>query len=130
MTGPRSAQLAQMQADGFDPSNCPVRTVLGHVSSKWTSLILLELSSEPKRFNALARTIPDISKRMLTQSLRDLERDGLVIRQVFDTKPPSVEYRLSDLGESFLSPLGQMVDWAMAQHDQISKFRASFDQRG
>lgn len=130
MTGSGRAQLEKMQADGFDLSNCPVRTVLGHVSSKWSSLILLELSSEPKRFNALARTIPDISKRMLTQSLRDLERDGLVIRQVFDTKPPSVEYSLSDLGRSFLTPLSQMVDWAMAQHDRISSCRASFDKRG
>ncbi len=127
MVGSGRAQLDKLQADGFDASNCPVRTVLGHVSSKWTSLILLELEAEPKRFNALARAIPDISKRMLTQSLRDLERDGLVIRQVFDTKPPSVAYSLSDLGRSFLAPLGQMVDWAMAQHDQISKSRASFD---
>ena len=127
MTGPGRAQLEKMQADGFDLSNCPVRTVLGHVASKWTSLIMLELETEPKRFNALARSVPDISKRMLTQSLRDLERDGLVIRQVFDTKPPSVEYRLSDLGRSFLSPLGQMVEWAMAQHDQIARSRINFD---
>lgn len=127
MTGPGRARLAQMLADGFDLSNCPVRTVLGHVASKWTSLILLELEDGPKRFNALARAVPDISKRMLTQSLRDLERDGLVIRKVFDTKPPSVEYRLSDLGRSFLKPLGQMVEWAMAQHDQISRSRSIFD---
>ncbi|MGH1414439.1 MAG: winged helix-turn-helix transcriptional regulator [Pelagimonas sp.] len=129
MTGPGRARLEKMQADGFDLSNCPVRTVLGHVSSKWTSLILLELETDPMRFNALARRIPDISKRMLTQSLRDLERDGLVIRQVFDTKPPSVVYSLSDLGRSFLTPLIHMVEWAMAQHDEISKFRASFDER-
>lgn len=129
MTGKGRAQLEQMQADGFDVSNCPVRTVLGHVSSKWTSLILLELEAEPTRFNALARRVPDISKRMLTQSLRDLERDGLVIRQVFDTKPPSVTYSLSDLGRSFLTPLGQMVEWAMTQHDQIKSARARFDKR-
>lgn len=122
-----NAQLAQLKAEGFNPSNCPVRTILGHVAAKWTSLILLELEAGPKRFNALGRALPDISKRMLTQSLRDLERDGLVIRQVFDTKPPSVEYRLSDVGHSFLVPLGQMVEWAMAQHDQISQSRHTFD---
>lgn len=127
MTAPGRAQLEKMQADGFDLSNCPVRMVLGHVASKWTSLIMLELEAEPKRFNALARSVPDISKRMLTQSLRDLERDGLVIRQVFDTKPPSVEYSLSELGRSFLTPLGQMVEWAMAQHDQINRSRTRFD---
>jgi DNA-binding HxlR family transcriptional regulator len=65
---------------------------------------------------------------MLTQSLRDLERDGLVIRQVFDTKPPSVEYRLSDLGRSFLAPLSLMVDWAISQENQIAASRARFDQ--
>lgn len=108
---------------------CPVRTVLGHVASKWTSLILLELEAQPIRFNALARTIPDISKRMLTQSLRDLERDGLVVREVFDTKPPSVVYSLSDMGRSFLAPLGQMVEWAMQEHDQITRSRAEFDKR-
>jgi len=123
------AQLEKLQADGFELSNCPVRTVLGHMSSKWTSLILLELEDGPIRFNALARRIPDISKRMLTQSLRDLERDGLVRREVFDTKPPSVSYGLSGLGRSFLTPLSQMVDWAIVQHDQISRSRASFDKR-
>ncbi|GAA6182662.1 helix-turn-helix domain-containing protein [Shimia sp. NS0008-38b] len=127
MTGQGRAQLEKMQTEGFDATNCPVRTVLGHVSSKWTSLILLELEAKPTRFNALARAIPDISKRMLTQSLRDLERDGLVIRQVFDTKPPSVTYSLSDLGKSFLAPLGHMIEWAMTQHDQIKSSRTSFD---
>lgn len=127
MTKCGRAQLEQMQADGFDLSNCPVRMVLGHVAKKWTSLILLELAAEPKRFNALARAVPDISKRMLTQSLRDLERDGLVIRRVFDTKPPSVTYSLSDVGYSFLKPLEHMVDWAMAQHDRVAKSREDFD---
>lgn len=125
VTGKRPLQLKEA---GFTLENCPVRSILDHVAAKWTSLIVLELAAGPQRFNALGRALPDISKRMLTQSLRDLERDGLVIRQVFDTKPPSVEYRLSDLGQSFLAPLSQMVDWAMAQEDQIAASRARFDQ--
>lgn len=125
LTGNRPLQLKEA---GFTLENCPVRSILDHVAAKWTSLIVLELAVGPQRFNALGRALPDISKRMLTQSLRDLERDGLVIRQVFDTKPPSVEYRLSDLGRSFLSPLSQMVDWAISQENQIAASRARFDQ--
>jgi DNA-binding HxlR family transcriptional regulator len=125
VTGNRPLQLKEA---GFTLENCPVRSILDHVAAKWTSLIVLELAVGPQRFNALGRALPDISKRMLTQSLRDLERDGLVIRQVFDTKPPSVEYRLSDLGRSFLAPLYQMVDWAISQENQIAASRARFDQ--
>lgn len=125
VTGNRPLQLKEA---GFTLENCPVRSILDHVAAKWTSLIVLELAVGPQRFNALGRALPDISKRMLTQSLRDLERDGLVIRQVFDTKPPSVEYRLSDLGRSFLVPLSQMVDWAISQENQIAASRARFDQ--
>jgi len=127
MADTNRARLDQWKAAGFDPANCPVRTVLDHVAAKWTSLILLELSLEPKRFNALGRALPDISKRMLTQSLRDLERDGLVERQVFDTKPPSVQYSLSDLGRSVMKPLLHMVDWAADHHDDITRNRARFD---
>lgn len=125
VTGNRPLQLKEA---GFTLENCPVRSILDHVAAKWTSLIVLELAAGPQRFNALGRALPDISKRMLTQSLRDLERDGLVIRQVFDTKPPSVEYRLSELGQSFLAPLSQMVDWAISQENQIAASRARFDQ--
>ncbi len=125
---PLNPQLTQFKDAGFTLENCPVRTILGHIAAKWTSLILLELSAGPQRFNALGRALPDISKRMLTQSLRDLERDGLVIRQVFDTKPPSVSYRLSETGQSFLAPLTQMVEWAVAQNEHITQSRARFDQ--
>lgn len=129
MAEPRNANLTEFKDAGFNPENCPVRSVLGHVAAKWTSLILLELSEGPQRFNALGRALPDISKRMLTQSLRDLERDGLVTRQVFDTKPPSVAYSLSERGRSLLGPLVQMVEWAMAQHGDIAKSRDAFDAR-
>jgi DNA-binding HxlR family transcriptional regulator len=121
------AKLARFSDLGFDLGNCPVRSVLSHVSAKWTVLVLLLLQSGPKRFNALARGMPDVSKRMLTQSLRDLERDGLVARQVFDTKPPSVEYRLTPLGESLMQPIEQLVDWATLKQSEIADARARFD---
>ncbi len=113
---------------GFDPANCPVRQVLDHVAAKWTSLILLELEAGPQRFNALGRALPDISKRMLTQSLRDLERDGLVLRSVFDTKPPSVSYELTELGHSFMGPLHAMIEWSAAKLPDIEQSRSAFDQ--
>ncbi|ATG49561.1 winged helix-turn-helix transcriptional regulator [Celeribacter ethanolicus] len=120
-------RLEEWKAMGFEPQNCPVRQVLDHVAAKWTSLILLELEHGPQRFNALGRALPDISKRMLTQSLRDLERDGMVAREVFDTKPPSVAYSLTDLGRSFLGPLHGLIDWAEGRMPEIEAARGVFD---
>lgn len=112
-----------------DPANCPVRHVLDHVSAKWTTLIVLELAEGPRRFNALLRLLPDISRRMLTQSLRDLERDGLISRAVFPTKPPSVEYALTDLGRSLMDPLRGLIFWAESRAPEIQAARAAFAAR-
>ncbi len=111
----------------FERSNCPVRDVLDLVADKWTTLVLFALTGAPRRFSALQRAIPDISKRMLTQTLRDLERDGLITRHVFPTKPPSVEYRLSELGTSSLASLAALVDWATDNHAAIREARARYD---
>lgn len=108
-------------------ANCPVRDVLDHVAAKWTTLILIALEPRPLRFGELRRALPDISKRMLTQSLRDLERDGLLTRQVYPTKPPSVEYRLSGLGRSMLAPLGALIEWAAHAHPAIQQARRAYD---
>lgn len=115
-----------LTADG-DPGNCPVRDVLDHLGGKWSTLLLQALSKGPLRFGALRRAVPQISKRMLTQTLRDLERDGFLTRQVFPTKLPSVEYRLSDLGESFLVPLGALLVWVEKQHGRIRQARSRYD---
>lgn len=109
-----------------DQAKCPVRNVLDHLAAKWTTLILLELSAGPQRFNALLRALPDISRRMLTQSLRDLERDGLISRTVHPTTPPSVEYALTALGVSFMGPLQSVIDWALASAPAIDRARAAF----
>lgn len=125
---PVSAQKLQDWKDqGFEPGNCPVRQVLDHVSAKWPVLILLELGRKPMRFNELLRALPDISKRMLTQSLRNLERDGILRREVFDTKPPSVTYSLTELGEGFLPHLLALVDWAENGMPDIVAARQRFD---
>ena len=90
-------------------------------------LVLGTLAAGPHRFSAVQRAIPDISKRMLTQTLRDLERDGLITRTVFPTKPPSVEYRLTILGTTILEPLTALIRWADLSHSAIKDARLAFD---
>lgn len=120
-------KLEIWQNTNLIPEKCPVRDVLAHLSDKWSTLIIISLTAEPRRFSALQRFIPDISKRMLTQTLRDLERDGLIVREVFPTKPPSVEYSLSPLGRTLLEPLSAIVSWAETSHDDIRRARKRFD---
>ena len=112
---------------GVVPEHCPVRDVFGQLGDKWSTLMLIVLAAEPRRFSALQRAVPDISKRMLTQTLRDLERDGLLSRHVFPTSPPSVEYRLTPLGQSLLDPIAYLVAWAERTHDEINEARARYD---
>ena len=119
--------FARWTSAGFDAAACPVRNVLDRVGDKWTVLVLVALAAGPRRFNRLAREVPDISKRMLTQTLRDLARDGLIDRRVFPTTPPGVEYALTGLGQSVLAPLAALVDWADRHFGAIEAARATFD---
>jgi len=113
----------------FNAKLCPVRDVLDQIGDTWTMLVVMALAAKPHRFSELGRAIPDISKRMLTETLRDLERDGLLTRSVFPTKPPSVEYRLSGVGQSLLVPLATLVAWADRMHTTIDRSRAKYDAR-
>ncbi len=108
-------------------TNCPTRDVLDQISDKWSTLIIVTLAERPRRFGELRREIDDISQRMLTQTLRDLQRDGLVARQVFATTPPSVEYSLTPLGRSLLVPLAGLMHWAESRHGEIRAARDAFD---
>lgn len=105
---------------------CPVRNVLDQIADKWSVLILTQLAERPYRFGELKRAISDISQRMLTQTLRELQANGLIEREVFPTTPPSVEYRLSPMGRSFLVPLSVLVEWAFTHHPAIREARAEF----
>ena len=107
--------------------HCPVRDVLDRIGDKWSMLMIMALAMRPHRFSELHRAVHDISKRMLTQTLRDLERDGLITRHVFPTKPPSVEYRLAPLGLSLLDPMAGLVEWGDRCHGDIHAARARFD---
>ena len=115
------------QNSGGSLMDCPVRGVLDRISDKWSMLLVMTLADGPKRFNQLRREVPDISQKMLTQTLRDLQRDGMVARRVYDTKPPSVEYRLTAMGESIIVPFGHLIAWATDNHGRISAARMDFD---
>ncbi|MEA9482183.1 helix-turn-helix domain-containing protein [Xanthomonas campestris] len=116
-----------LQGMPFDATQCPVRDVLDQIGDKWTMLILLTLIPGPSRFSAIQRAVPDISKRMLTQTLRNLERNGMITRKVYATKPPSVEYALSKLGMALLDPISQLLNWAGEHHASIRAARERFD---
>ena len=120
-------KFAEWQAQKLDGSLCPVRDVLNRVGDKWTMLVLIALASASLRFSALHRAVPDISKRMLAQTLRDLERDGLVLRRVFPTKPPSVEYSLTEFGCTLFEPLATLVRWVERSHGSIQAARRRYD---
>lgn len=106
---------------------CPVRDVLDRLGDAWSVLVILRLGDGPLRFNALKRAVGAISQRMLTVTLRSLERDGLISRTVRPTNPPQVEYALTDLGLSLAGPIGTLADWAVARQGEIGENRRRFD---
>lgn len=109
---------------------CPIRDVLDRLGDRWSTLVLGELASGGQcRFTALKRAIPDISQRMLTQTLRRLEQDGYVSRTVFPTSPPRVDYALTDLGRSLHQHVQTLVRWSAANHDNVRKARARYSAR-
>ncbi|MGW4498740.1 winged helix-turn-helix transcriptional regulator [Micromonospora sp. NPDC004336] len=112
---------------GDEHERCPVTDVLRRIGDKWTVLVVVLLGRRPHRFNELHRSIEAISQRMLTRTLRGLEGDGLVRREVFATNPPSVEYSLTPLGRSLLEPLSTLAGWAVANQPAIAANRLGND---
>ena len=107
-----------------------ISSVLALVGDKWTVLIVVLLGDGPKRFNAIKRMVGGISQRMLTLTLRGLERDGLVTRTVFPTIPPRVDYDLTSLGRSLWQAVEPLGAWARGHVKHIIKARARFDEKG
>ena len=120
-------EIYKAMTDGANFADCPVRDVMQGINGKWSPLLVMALAEKPYRFGELRRLVPDISQRMLTQTLHELQRDGYVHREVFPTKPPSVEYSLTDLGRSMFAPLQMLVQWAELNHDAVREARAAFD---
>jgi DNA-binding HxlR family transcriptional regulator len=108
-----------------------VRELLTKIGDKWTIflVLLLNLLGGRARFSALERAVPGISQRMLSLTLKNLERDGLVIRELFPEVPPRVEYEITDLGKSLLRPTQGLVDWAKANWEQVREAQSKHDAR-
>jgi DNA-binding HxlR family transcriptional regulator len=106
-----------------------VASILAMVGDKWSVFVIMTLHDGPKRFNELKRIVNGISQRMLTLTLRGLERDGIVTRTVFATIPPRVDYELTDLGRGLSKPVQALGMWAMEHKSEIEDARARFDRR-
>ncbi|TWI57647.1 HxlR family transcriptional regulator [Pseudomonas duriflava] len=107
--------------------DCPIRDVLDRVGDAWSILAIFKLGQGPLRFNELKRQISGISQRMLTVTLRNLERDGLVCRTVIPMTPPQVEYALTPIGRSLLVPIQALADWAAQSQPIIQQARDAYD---
>jgi len=108
--------------------DCPTRPILDHVADKWMMMALAVLE-EPTRFNEIRRQLEGVTQRVLTQTLRRLERNGLIVRRVLETSPVGVEYSLTPLGESFREPFTRLYEWALAHSDEIQQLQRTFDAR-
>ncbi|RVX44049.1 HxlR family transcriptional regulator [Nonomuraea polychroma] len=108
--------------DVFDP-NCPTRVVLDRIGDKWSVLVLLSLIGGPMRFTQLRARMGGVTPKVLTQTLRAMEQDGLVTREVFAEVPPRVEYTLTDLGRSLHEPISAVAAWAERNVAEILRYR-------
>ncbi|MFJ3802511.1 winged helix-turn-helix transcriptional regulator [Streptomyces sp. NPDC090088] len=107
--------------------DCPIREVLDRIGDKWSSLVVMRLGQRTHRFNELHREIDGISQRMLTLTLRQLVRDGLVSRTAYATVPPRVDYELTELGRTLIAPITALHEWAVAHRDDIRQARVDHD---
>lgn len=122
--------MAMRKAVEGDWTRCPIRDVLDRIGDRWSLLVLTCLQPGTLRFSQLRRAVGDISQRMLSQTVRRLEEDGLVSRRVFPTVPPRVDYSLTPLGLSLLVPVESLVEWAMANRPAIHAAREAFQGTG
>lgn len=127
MTAAQKRLHAKLEYDAF-LAECPSRRLLDRISDKWVALVLAALREEgPMRYSGLARRIAGVSQKMLTQTLRSLERDGLVTRTVTPTVPVTVEYALAPLGVSLHDVMLQLKQWAEAHMDEVLRNREQYD---
>lgn len=119
-----------LDGDVHSPQDCQtVRELLARIGDKWTVIVVTRLKLGPMRFSELRRALPSISQKMLTSTLRALERDGFIERVVTPTIPPRVDYKLTELGVDLLEPLDALADWALRNHNRVLAARQSSDSR-
>ena len=126
MTAAQRRAADKVDYDAF-MAECPSRQLLDRISDKWAALILAALEAGPQRYSQLARTIAGVSQKMLTQTLRTLERDGLLTRTVTATVPVTVTYELTALGRSLQVLMTDLKLWAESHMDRVLAARASYD---
>ena len=126
MTAAQQRERAKQEFDAF-LADCPSRLVLDRISDKWVTLVIASLSDGPLRFSELSRQLAGVSQKMLTQTLRTLERDGLLTRTVTATVPATVTYELTALGQSLQDVMHQMKNWAESHMAAVLEARASYD---
>jgi len=115
--------------ESMSDAKCPTREVLDRIGDRWTVLIVAALGHGPLRFNEIERRVAGISQKMLTQTLRGLERDGLVSRTVYPEVPPRVVYKLTATGKTLLSPLAALQGWAAAHIGDVLKARQKYGKK-
>ncbi|WP_328923393.1 helix-turn-helix transcriptional regulator [Streptomyces sp. NBC_00190] len=122
-------------ATGADPgtdivyrSDCPSRPILDQIADKWSMMVMAVLD-KPTRFNEIKRRLEGVTQRVLTQTLRRLERNGMVVRRVLPTSPVGVEYSLTPLGASLREPFGRLYDWTVNNADEIRAHQMDYDRR-
>lgn len=120
--------MESIQADVLKP-NCPSRMVVERLGERWTLLVLIALRSGPARFTALREKIGVVTPKVLTQTLRGLEHDGLILRTIYPEIPPRVEYELTALGESLMGPVDALRVWSEANSNQIVAAREAADRQ-
>jgi DNA-binding HxlR family transcriptional regulator len=128
LTAAERRAAARAEYDAFLAA-CPSRQVLARISDKWVTLILVALAGGPQRYSDLSRTIAGVSQKMLTQTLRTLERDGLVTRTVTASVPARVDYQLTPLGEGLMPAVNAIKTWAEEHIAQIEASRAAYDRK-
>jgi DNA-binding HxlR family transcriptional regulator len=111
------------------PADCPNRVLIEEIADKWTILVVAALSRGPTRFNQLKRALEPVTQKSLTQTLRRLERSGMVSRSVLDTSLVAVEYAITPLGRTLAGPFSALYRWAVAYQDQVEGARRQFDTR-
>ena len=127
---PFSASVTPRELSELDrEAACKARQIVDRVGDKWTLAVIHMIGTSTRRFTELLRVVPGISQRMLTVTLRGLERDGLVSRTVHPVVPPKVEYRLTPLGETLLETVCLLMNWAYSHSDEIDAARAEYDAR-
>ena len=125
--GAPGAPVAPVVSCGEEHEDCGIREVLDRIGDKWSVLVVVELAQGVRRFRELQRAIPGISQRMLTLTVRRLERDGLVARTVYPTVPPRVDYELTAMGHSLTHLVKALADWSAEHRDPIARARQEWD---